>query len=243
MIFKPELAKLVRRGLKTQTRRPIKTKAGTDQPCRYIPGRHYAIQDGYGLAEDGRIEIIEIREELAGDITDHDARLEGFPDAKAFKAYWMRLHDAALVDQVNAEMERLGGDPLDDDDLQAHFENRHAHKRVWVITFKLAGDVPRLLSVDSSKGYTDKAYLALPEEPEAVDVKVQEKYAKEGWAGFRDRERHRILDRRLLALEDRMRLAWGDGQRLGIDLSSNLQAIDRIVSSMERKTDRSREAA
>lgn len=110
-----------------------------------------------------------------------------------------------------------------------------------------APDVPRMLvpmgRAGDGLGYTDKAYLAMRDEPECVDAATQKRIAEQGWAGFNEREKQRHIDRRLLALEERLKLAWGDGQRLGIDLSSNLQAIDRIVGSMERKTDQSKEAA
>jgi hypothetical protein len=115
-----------------------------------------------------------------------------------------------------------------------------------------APDTPRLLvpagrtPSRTELGYTDLPAFAMRgncDPGEAVDEKAQEQITKEGWAGFNGRERQRLLDRRLLALEDRMRLAWGDGQRLGIDLSGNLQAIERIVGGMERRTSQERDAA
>ena len=121
----------------------------------------------------------------------------------------------------------------------------------WLLRFAKvpAPDVPRLLMYNGRRpgrtelGYTDIPAYAMRDEPEAVDEKTQKKITKDGWTGFRDRERHRILDRRLLALEERMKLAWGDGQRLRISLSDDMRAIERIVAAMERKTDQSSKAA
>lgn len=109
-------------------------------------------------------------------------------------------------------------------------------------------DAPRLLMParrpkHSELGYTDKPYLSLRDEPECVDEKAQDNISKEGWAGFNQRQRQRLIDRRMLAIEERLKLAWGDGQRLRIDLSDSLRAVERIVASMERRTDQSKEAA
>lgn len=115
-----------------------------------------------------------------------------------------------------------------------------------------APDVPRLLLPAGRSpsrteiGYTDIPGLAMrgnSDPGEAVDQTTQDKFTKEGWAGYNQRERHRLIDRRMLAIEERLKLAWGDGKRMGLDLSDNLRAIDRIVGSMERKTDQSRPAA
>lgn len=92
-------------------------------------------------------------------------------------------------------------------------------------------------------GYASHPFSAMPLEPEAVDATAQHRITKDGWEGFNMRERQRLLDRRALALEDRMRLAWGDAQRLRLDVSGSLAAIDRIVASMERRTDQTKDAA
>lgn len=109
-------------------------------------------------------------------------------------------------------------------------------------------DTPRLLMPAGRRptrtelGYTDFEGFAMHGEPEAVDEATQEQITRDGWAGFNARERHRALDRRLLALEERLKLAWGDAQRLRIDVSSDLRVIERRVEAMESKTDRSRAA-
>jgi hypothetical protein len=120
-----------------------------------------------------------------------------------------------------------------------------------------APDTPRLLhsshhrppawaTVDDPGQYTDRRAFAMggnSDPGEAVDPATQAQFTKEGWDGFNARARQRLVDRRLLAIEERMRLAWGDGQRLGIDLSENLKQIDRVITSMERKTGQQQDAA
>jgi hypothetical protein len=96
---------------------------------------------------------------------------------------------------------------------------------------------------DEDLGYTSQRWTALPDEPEGVSRADQDRIAAEGWTGFKTRESLRLAQRRRLALEERLRLAWADGQRLNISLSADLRAIERIVASMERKTDQSQKAA
>lgn len=83
MIFASEMAKLVRAGKKTQTRR---------RTCRYAPGHSYAIQSGRGKPGNGRLTVLEVRQEPLGSISLRDARREGFRTTSEFKDYWMGLH-------------------------------------------------------------------------------------------------------------------------------------------------------
>lgn len=70
---------------------------------------------------------------------------------------------------------------------------------------------PRLLAADSSKGYTDKPYLALSGEPEAVEPDVQDQITVR--AGLRhskrvhERETVALASRRLLTVEERVEKA------------------------------------
>lgn len=114
MIFS-DTADLVRSGVKTQTRRPLKpfdelrTAGGakyiynTEQKrVRYRVGRTYSIQDGRGKFGRGRIRIIDLRIEKLLDITAKDVIAEGImgeingPPALAFyKGFintWKRLY-------------------------------------------------------------------------------------------------------------------------------------------------------
>ena len=177
MIFRPQLARAVIDGRKTQTRRPVKG----DQPCRYLVGHDYAVQPGYGKPAIGRVQILDVREERAGDISHYDARAEGFRTTDDFKEYWVRLHDKAWV-----ERERIDLVAVYDTDvsivtwiLLRRFEQRHAHKRTWVITLTTHTDTPLYLAhpTPNSGDYTSQPCRAI-DDLEVIDRTTQERYAK-----------------------------------------------------------------
>ena len=93
MIFKPELVNLILAGKKTQTRRPLFYDIhGKVIPCRYKVGKTYAVQPGRGKHQVARIEILEVRRESWGAISEPDAIAEGFTagwaDGIQRPAYW-----------------------------------------------------------------------------------------------------------------------------------------------------------
>ncbi len=88
MIFGPEMLEKVLSGEKTETRR----RGRGDEPCRYVPGRDYAVQRGRGMRSEGRIRVSYVRRETLGEIDDAGARREGFADRAAFFRYWAGLH-------------------------------------------------------------------------------------------------------------------------------------------------------
>lgn len=140
MIFQPTLARAVADGRKTQTRRPVRN----DKPCRYKVGHDYAVQPGRGKEQIARLKVLEVREEPVGAITHPDAKAEGFRNVAAFKAYWVRIHDAKWLSA--AEDPEQGRDALTETELLVRFNERHAHKLVHVITFITAVDMPRFLA-------------------------------------------------------------------------------------------------
>jgi hypothetical protein len=102
MIFSPESIDLINRGVKTQTRRPVK---GTESPCitddgktvgvvtvmgpqthpmddppmraKWRLGNTYAVCPGRGKRQVARIRLTSIRCERVGSISNDDARAEG----------------------------------------------------------------------------------------------------------------------------------------------------------------------
>jgi len=87
VIFKPELVELIVAGRKTQTRRPDR-----GVPCRYLPGREYAVQPGRGMRQVARIAVEAVWSTTPAHITTHEAHAEGFDSIGEFLAYWDRLY-------------------------------------------------------------------------------------------------------------------------------------------------------
>lgn len=119
MIFQPELAAKVLDGSKTVTRRPVKdNEDGSLKPCRYRPGRPYAVQvpqtDGRGKGRGGKavghIEVVGVNRQrlyvgIAGPGSDEaEARREGFEYLADFTDYWIDLYGSwepfTLVDRI-----------------------------------------------------------------------------------------------------------------------------------------------
>lgn len=118
MLFKPDLVALILAGEKTQTRRV----AGDDDrstifsPSHAIAqcpdmvqrgervvwqvGRTYALQPGRGKHAVGRIRVTAIRYCMrAGDISDGDARAEGFSSVADFRATYAAINGATYLDR------------------------------------------------------------------------------------------------------------------------------------------------
>ena len=109
MIFKPELIEKILAGEKTVTRRPVKyDPAGEPLPCRYEPGRDYALQPGRGKKAVGRIRVLDVRREPLAEVDTADARREGFYGGPEFAAYWSKLYGSydptELVDRIEFEL-------------------------------------------------------------------------------------------------------------------------------------------
>ncbi len=154
----------------TRRRRPAARVIQLDgvlyRACRYQPGRTYSVQTGRGRHGQHRILVTSVRREPVGAIDYPAARAEGFRTVDEFKVAWVRIHDAAWISREQIDLL----DALDPADVPwEHFERftisappagiapvtwvllerfrqRHAATLVWVITFELIGDVPRLLA-------------------------------------------------------------------------------------------------
>lgn len=99
MIFSPDLAEKIMRGEKTETRRPRTGENPTgklggwiNNPCRYQPGRTYAVQPGRGKKSIGRIRVLSVLPEVLHEMTDESFRREGFANAQEFQAKWLSLY-------------------------------------------------------------------------------------------------------------------------------------------------------
>lgn len=111
MNFTPDMLELVLSGKKTQTRRPVKeTEYGncwrldgeedweinevladmsdSTSRAKWVVGKDYAVCPGRGKKAVARMTITRIRKERAIDISEDDARAEGFDSREAF---WDKL--------------------------------------------------------------------------------------------------------------------------------------------------------
>lgn len=159
MIFRPELAKLIKHGRKTMTRRTIHEHGR----CRYEPGKSYAVQPGRGKLAICRITIIEVRSERLGDISLKDVKREGFVTTGEFFDYWQALHGSVDHDRMVWVLSFLLGDLTDVPHLLAARPGA-PH-----------GD------------YVSQTHLAMNGEPEAISSTQMETFAK--FARARDVQR------------------------------------------------------
>lgn len=239
MIFSGPLYGKVLRGEKTQTRRPA---SSSDPANRYRPGMRRAVQKGRGIHGEAHIIITDVRLEAVGDITFEDARAEGFRTRDDFKAYWIELHDKKWLEREEEE----NGDwaALKELRILARFDQRHAHKQVWVLTFELdRTERPRLLADRNAKtDYVDAPARALDHEPEAIDATTQNRFSQEGHKGWMARESQREIDRERMAAEERLRQVRIDARAQGVDITHLEAAIVERIRRAERKI-RQRRAA
>jgi hypothetical protein len=84
VIFQPDFAALVVAGQKTQTRRRPKGK----DPCRYVVGRTYAVQDGRGRRALARIRVVSVALTPVWHLSAEDAAAEGFESPAGFWEWW-----------------------------------------------------------------------------------------------------------------------------------------------------------
>jgi hypothetical protein len=109
MIFTEPLHSLVLSGHKTQTRRPVQA-SDVWQPntitreitmvqsrphyrTRFFVGHDYAVQPGRGKRSTGRIRVTRLRYVAqAMDISEADARAEGFETPEQFREKWREMY-------------------------------------------------------------------------------------------------------------------------------------------------------
>ncbi|MCW4024943.1 MAG: ASCH domain-containing protein [Candidatus Bathyarchaeota archaeon] len=83
MLFRSHLAAKIRAGTKTQTRRISK--------IRYREGSIQPIQENYSEKAKDHIKINKRYEQKLGDITEEQAKAEGFQNLQEFKEEWEKI--------------------------------------------------------------------------------------------------------------------------------------------------------
>jgi uncharacterized protein YhfF len=258
MIFKPELARQVARGSKTQTRRRVKSNEGT---CRYQIGRDYAVQPGRGQKQIARVTISAVRSEPLGEVTLEDARAEGFRTRADFADYWMALYDRdwpILEEQfcgrcagwghVNDEScepcDGIGAYPQparpSDEKIIERFMARHADRQVWVIEFTLSApdrDIFLAHPGPNNGDYTHNRERSFdPDTPVTVTPTDLERYARENRKRHEERTMSLEQQRQHLQLEEQLRQARHDAAAGGIDITRLENVIQAKIEAIRRKT-------
>jgi len=99
MIFRPDLADLIRAGVKTETRRRLsdnpRSPWHTDR-CAYEPGGgpdgSYAIQPGRSRPAAGRLVVEHVEKVRLGSITHDGAVAEGCANVREFMDLWSAIN-------------------------------------------------------------------------------------------------------------------------------------------------------
>lgn len=212
MILRPELAKKIRAGLKSQHRQPVRYDVdGRTASCVYETEHSYAVQPGFGKLSICRITITDIRNEPLGELTLRDALREGFKTRDEFYQHWQTLHH------------RL--------DL---------NEQVWVITFNLGDqtDQPRLLAARPGAphgDYVTNPHHAMPDEPEAISAGDVERFGKLAHARDHDRREEPLRAQRdqLAGVLAEMRGVLDRAPNEAV--SSTVRRLERELQVLNRK--------
>lgn len=196
MIFRPDHARMILQGRKTQTRRRVRPG---ETECRYRQGQSYAVQHDRQKPSIGRLVIVSAAPQQLGDLTLRDAKAEGFRTRRDFLDFWRGLFPTMSLE-----------DP------------------VWALLIQPDRDPVRMLHRDSTRGYTTRRRVALPDEPEAVDHETQVRYSAEGF------DRHRAF-RDGEPLDDRLSAALARARTAGVDVTREVAGVRRRVEAIERK--------
>lgn len=96
MIFEPSFIEKVQSGRKTVTRRPA-----NGRPCAHRVGSIQTVQPGQGQPPlPGRMQILSISLERLKDISDADAKREGFSGRRKFLRYWGERYGGRSTQRV-----------------------------------------------------------------------------------------------------------------------------------------------
>jgi hypothetical protein len=88
---------------------PLQTVSNEKGRLLYEVGKTYAIQPGRGKSGVGRLKIMRLRINDAREITQEEAREEGFDHAIDFLSVWAMMYDKAFFKQITPSMPAHGG--------------------------------------------------------------------------------------------------------------------------------------
>jgi hypothetical protein len=237
MIFRPELARLIRAGRKTRPAGPPRSSpSAATSPARATPFSPAAARSATC-----RIHVTTSAGRRVGDIAYADARAEGFQTTEDFKAPGSRSttrRGSSTSTPCSTRPRTTTASVLDRDlwimrrslDM---FERRHAHKPVWVITFRLDVDpwpVPRPTvrrAVHEQPG-ARVAPRARSGRPGRAEAHHRGRRHARPSSGGPVEQLHRDRDRVLLSREDQIVRLRRAARLRGIDATRELWALEKM---------------
>jgi hypothetical protein len=168
----------------------------------------------------------------------------GFPSLTEFRRAWIEANDPGWVARGH----------VDEGARFERFQTRWRDRACWAVSFRVARDVPLLLApsgsppkrsevdhgVDSpgDHGYVMSPFLALPDEPEAVDEITLARFQREA-----EQRRHlgsidRQAEWEALSLEQKLSEALRLASEKGIDTSRQEASIRQRIESLRKKAQR-----
>jgi hypothetical protein len=200
IVHTPEQAHAILAGTKTQHRE----KARHDT-SGYRTGRVNLVRVRRGDPPKCRITIQAVTDARHGDITDQQARAEGFKNTQDaldhYDTVGLKPDDPVWI--ISFELDRMAE--------------------------------VRLLHRHSEKGYTTQPHEAVHGEGEAVDEATLDEFARKARENHKPHVHDRDTKREARTLQRRLREATIRAERAGIDVSPELAEIRRQLDEIERK--------
>lgn len=258
MILRPDMARKVKRGSKTQIRVPVKRIPADDRSgmtveaaCAFHPRRRYSIQPGRHRAI-CMVEITDVYREALGNLSYEDAVAEGFKTRQEFYDFWLErmVKRDVLASQSKVTVEAAGCRSLEEfwkknkDRFPLDFA-----QRVDVLVFEPVYDHVRLLAEELShpqddRGYTHSTFDALdslpgegqPLEPEAVPEETigTTKTDTESRKRFERQMGSHLVARKDAARWNRLRDMKRKAQNKGLDTSELDRSVDSAIQQLEQ---------
>ena len=232
MIFRPDMIALIRERRKTQTRRAARVLREEPlklEPCRYRVGQAYRAQPGRGKKGEVLITITDVHQEQLGEISQQDARREGFRFVTQFRDRWEELHGDWEPELWVWVISFAVGD------LRDRFDHpRFLAASPGRVRYERGADGRQHIAetTEEHQDYTDHAHLGVPGEPEPLTPAQAEHYAKISRERFQ-RNGSEPLHGRVARIEAEIIELRAEVARAGSPrLTRQLQALERILGAM-----------
>lgn len=261
LVIDRDLIRKIRDGRKVEHRIPVrKGKVAPVKACHYGEGRAYDIRPDLRAEPTIRVQIAAVSRQRLIDMTDQDAKREGFHALEEFQTEWMLRHEKAWIsrrewvllrDALATELARDASQDLTDFDApqltQEELDARWAKiaiREVWVLT--LSTDIPLYLApilepdltagAAGDIGYTERVSKALSNEEVVPPDKVEElPQSKEAKARYKRERAQREAAYSRLTVEEKVKLATKLGQEGHIDVAGPLREIERQADRAIRR--------